>query len=151
MRIINNQQSGLEANECRIKITGGEISGNTLGVHITGGEGQIIMSRFLRNKQTALTLLDSRIKIQRCLFVENNLDALRTEDGRALLFNNAFISNGGFNLYNAGREVVGARQNWWGSKDHSLIRQKIHDSLNDRTTGAVNVFPWLSEKPQLTP
>jgi Right handed beta helix region len=150
-KIMNNQLTGLEADECRIKITGGEFSGNTLGARIKGGEGQIVMSRFLRNRQTALHLLGSRIKIQRCLFAENSQDALRTEDGMALLLNNAFSSNGGFNLYNAGREVVSARQNWWGTADQLLIGQKIYDEARDKNTGTVHIFPWLNEKPPLMP
>lgn len=150
-KIINNQQTGLETDECRIKVTGGEFSGNALGARIKGGEGQIVMSRFLRNRQTALHLLGSRIKIQRCQFAENSQDALRTEDGRALILNNAFSSNGGFNLYNAGREVVSARQNWWGGADSLLISQKIHGALQDKNSGAVHIFPWLNEKPQLMP
>ena len=116
-RILNNQKTGVEANECRIKITGGEFSGNAYGARIMGGEGQIATSRFQRNRQTALHLLGSRIKIQRCLFDGNSQDALRTEDGRALLLNNAFGSNGGYNLYNAGSDVVSARQNWWGGTE----------------------------------
>lgn len=150
-KIMNNQLTGLEADECRIKITGGEFSGNTLGARIKGGEGQIVMSRFLRNRQTALHLIGSGIKIQRCLFAENSQDALRTEDGMALLLNNAFSSNGGFNLYNAGREVVSARQNWWGTTDQLLIGQKIYDEARDKNTGTVHIFPWLNEKPPLMP
>lgn len=150
-KIMNNQQTGLETDECRIKITGGEFSGNALGARIKGGEGQIVMSRFQRNRQTALHLLGSRIKIQRCLFAENSQDALRTEDGRALLLNNAFSSNGGFNLYNAGSEVVAARQNWWEGTDSLLISQKIYGALQDKNSGAVHIFPWLNEKPQLMP
>lgn len=150
-KIMNNRQTGLEADECRIKITGGEISGNALGARIKGEEGQIFMSRFQRNKLTALHLIGSRVKIQRCLFAENRQDALRTEDGWALLLNNAFIYNSGFNLYNAGREVVSARQNWWGDTDPSLIGQKIYDAARDRNSGTVHVFPWLNEKPPLMP
>jgi len=146
-KIVNNLQTGVEADECRIRISGGEFSGNALGVHIKGGEGQITKSGFLRNSQTALHLAGSRIRIQRCLFAENRQDGLRTEDGRALLLNNAFSSNGGFNLYNAGQEVVSARQNWWGTADPSLIRLKIHDAAHDNKTGAVDAFPWLTEKP----
>jgi hypothetical protein len=151
LKIMNSQQIGLEAEECRIKISGGEFSGSELGARIRGGEGQIIMSRFLRNRRTALHLIGTRIKVQRCLFAENSQDALRTEDSRALLLNNAFSSNGGFNLYNAGREVVGARQNWWGTRDQYMIGQKIHDAALDNNTGAVHVFPWLNEKPPLMP
>ena len=150
-KILNNRHTGLVADESRIKITDGEVSGNELGAQIKGGEGQIIATRFAKNKQTALHLLGSRFRIQRCLFVENSQDALHTEDGSALLLNNAFNLNGGFNLYNAGPEAVNARQNWWGSSDQSLIRQKIYDSQRDKNSGAVHVFPWLNEKPPLMP
>jgi hypothetical protein len=148
-KISNNRQVGLEANECRIKITGGEFSNNALGARINGGEGQIFMSAFLRNSQTALYLKSARIKIQRCLFAFNRQDALHTDDGRSLLVNNAFSSNGGFNLYNAGSERVSARQNWWGTVDPSLIAQKIFDGASDKNSGFVDVSPWLFEKPQL--
>lgn len=150
-KIMNNLQTGLEADECRIRITGGEFSGNAVGARIKAGEGQIVMSRFVQNSQTALHLSGSNIKIQRCLFAENRQDALRVDDGHALLLNNAFTSNSGFNLYNAGREVVSARQNWWGTADQLLISQKIHDAALDENTGTVNVFPWLNEKPLLVP
>ncbi len=151
LKVTNIQQTGLEADDCRIKITGGEFSGNMLGARINGGEGQIVMSRFLRNKQAALHLNGSRIKILRCLFAENSLDALRVEDGRALILNNAFGSNVRYNLYNAGSEIVSARQNWWGLTDKPSILQKIYDAASDKNTGIVNVFPWLGEKPQLMP
>lgn len=150
-KIHNNLQSGLEFNECRIRITGGDISGNTLGARMNGGEGQMLMTRFQRNKLTALHIVGSRLKIQRCLFTDNIQDALRTEDSFALLLNNSFGSNGGFNIYNAGGEVVSARQNWWGATDQALITQKIHDAANDKKSGAVQIFPWLNEKPPLMP
>ena len=149
-KIMNNQK-GLESDDCRIKITGGEFSGNTLGVQVKGGEGQIVMSRILRNSQIGMHLVGTRIKVQRCLFSENRQSALRTEDGQALLLNNAFVSNGGFNLYNAGHDVVSARQNWWGTTDQSLIGQKIYDAARDKNSGAVNVFPWLITMPLLMP
>ena len=150
-RIVNNVRTGVEANQCRVKISGGEFSGNAIGARINEGEGQIVMSRFQRNRQTALHLIGSRIKVQRCLFAENRQDGVRTEDGWELLLNNAFGSNGGFNLYNAGSGTVSARQNWWGTTDQSLIRQKIHDAARDKNIGVVDVFPWLNEKPPLMP
>jgi hypothetical protein len=150
-KIIKNKQAGFEADECRIKITDGEFSDNALGVQIKGGEGQISMSKFLRNSLTTLHLKGTRIKIQRCLFADNSQDALRTEDSRSLLLNNAFSSNGGFNLYNAGVEVVSARQNWWGVTEKNLIFEKIFDAARDKNVGAVQIFPWLNEKPKLMP
>ncbi len=150
-KIINNLRSGLEISDCRIKITGGDISGNELGAIIKGGEGQLFMTSFQRNKQSALHLLGSRVKIQRCLFADNSQDAVRTEGGLALLMNNAFSGNGGFNLYNAGSESVTVRQNWWGTTDQGKISQKIYDQSQDKNIGIVQMYPWLNEKPQLTP
>lgn len=148
-KIINNKLIGLEAEECRIKITGGDFIDNALGARISGGEGQITMASFLRNNQTALHLQGARVKIQRCLFAENRHDAIRCEDGRSLLVNNAFSSNGGYNLYNSGSERISARQNWWGTADQTLIVHKIFDPARDKKSGVVVFFPWLPEKPQL--
>lgn len=150
-KIMNNKQTGFETDECRIKVTGGEFSGNALGGSIKGGGGEIVMSSFLRNRQTALHLIGSRIKIWRCRFTENLQDALRVEDGRALLTNNIFNSNGGFNLFNAGIDVVSARLNWWGGVEQFMIRQKIHDAARDKNCGHVHISPWLSKKPPLMP
>ncbi len=150
-KISNSQQAGLEADDCRFRITGGEFSGNTSGALIRGGEGQITSTLFQLNRQTALNLIGSRVKIMRSLFTGNSQDALRTEDGQILLLNNTFGSNGGYHLYNAGAESVAAWQNWWGSSDQEQIGQKIHDSVRDKNSGTVHVFPWLSEKPQLMP
>lgn len=150
MQIINNHQIGLETDECRLKISGGEFSGNMLGARIKGGEGQIAMSQFLRNSQTALHLFGTRIKIQRCLFADNLQDAVRTEDDQALIMNNIFSSNGGYNIYNAGSETVTARLNWWGTTE-TLVRQKIYDAVRDRNVGPVQIFPWLKEKPVFMP
>ena len=150
-KIMNNLLSGLDVTDCRIKITGGDISGNELGARIKGGEGQLLMTRFQRNKKSALHLIGSRIKIQRCLFADNSQEGVRTEDGLALLLNNAFGSNGGFHLYNAGSEGVTARQNWWGTTDQWKISQKIYDVTQDKNAGIVHIYPWLSEKPQLIP
>ena len=59
--------------------------------------------------------------------------------------------NGGFNLYNAGREDVVAVQNWWGSNDEKTISSKIFDSSRDPGSGTVQLFPWLSGQPPILP
>lgn len=150
-KITNNLQSGLEIVDCRVKITGGDISGNQRGARIQGCEGQLRMISFQRNKESALHLLGSRVRIQRCLFADNNQDAVRTEDGLALLMNNAFTSNGGYTVYNAGSESVTARLNWWGTTDQAKISQKIYDRSRDKNAGIVHIYPWLNDKPQLMP
>lgn len=150
-KFIRNVQSGLEIVDCRVKISNGEISENEVGARIKGSEGQLLTTGFQRNKLSALHLIGSRIKIQRCLFTENKQDGVRTEDGLALLLNNAFGSNGGYDIYNGGNEAVSARLNWWETTDQNKISQKIYDGNRDKNAGRVHVFPWLSEKPQLMP
>ena len=147
VQIRNNQQYGILADDCRIRITSGELSGNGNGASFKGGEGQIVATSFSANRETALNLTGARIKVNRCRFFNNGKDALRLEDGRALLWGNVFEANKGFNLYNAGREDIGALQNWWGSSDPAAISQKIHDAVSDPRSGSVHVFPWLNEKP----
>ena len=151
VRIIDNKLSGLLSDNCRVKITSGEFSENGIGASFKGGEGQIRMTGFMRNLVTALHLQGARMKIQQCRFSDNNRDAIRTEDGQALVSGNTFSSNKGFNIYNAGREDVNAVLNWWGSANHSDIAQKIHDSVRDPKAGTVQLFPWLTEKPPFMP
>jgi hypothetical protein len=91
------------------------------------------------------------MKIHRSRFSDNNRDAIRTEDGLALITGNTFNSNKGFNIYNAGREDAHAVMNWWGSADRSVIADKIHDSVRDPSFGSVQIFPWLTEKPPFMP
>jgi len=151
VHIVKNTFVGLEVEECRVKIASGTLADNALGATFSGGEGLLLTTRFMRNSGTALQLSAARLKIQRCRFSENRQDAVRLEDGRALLFNNSFSSNGGYNVYNAGSEDVNARLNWWGSAAKSAIASKIFDAASIPSTGRVLLFPWLLEKPPLEP
>ncbi len=148
-KLFNCQQAGVVTDGSRIKITGGEFVGNMLAARITGGEGQISQTRFQDNRETVIHLSGARIKIQRCLFTGNANTVLRTEDGQSLILNNSFVSNGGFNLYNVGREVIAAWQNWWGTTDPVQIGLKIYDATTDKTVAPVRYAPWLTEKPLL--
>lgn len=150
-KISRNEQIGLQLEDVRMKLVAGELSENGSGASIKGGEGQIVSTRFVRNRDSALQLAAARIKVTRCTFSENLRDAVRLQDGKALLWGCSFSENGGFNLYNGGRDDVTALQNWWGSSDESAVLQKIYDASRDQNSGAVTVFPWLLEKPQLSP
>jgi hypothetical protein len=150
-KITGSRNTGLLADECRIRVSDGDFSENSLGARIQRSEGQISQTRFQHNSYTALHVSDSPVKVQRCQFSENMRDALRTDDDRALFLNNAFTANGGYSLVNSGRENINARLNWWGTIDQSLIRQKIFDESSDKNIGTVHVLPWLNEKPPLMP
>jgi hypothetical protein len=151
VKISDNKLSGLLSDDSRIKISSGEFFENGIGASLKGGEGEIRMTSFSRNLVTALHLQGTRMKIQRCRFSDNNRDAIRIEEGRTLVSGNTFSSNKGFNIYNAGREDANAVLNWWGSADQSVIAEKIHDAVRDPRSGNVQIFPWLTEKPQFMP
>jgi len=149
--VSDNSRQGILAEECRIKFTSSEVSGNAVGASIEGGEGQLFMCRFKRNTDTALHLAAARLRINRCQISENLRDGIRLEDGRATIWGNAFSGNGGYNLVNAGGEAVSALQNWWGTDNEAALKGKILDITPDGRSGAVHVFPWLLEKPVLMP
>ena len=149
--VRGSEQQGVLAEECRIKFSSCELADNSVGVQIKGGEGQLLMSRFVRNRDVGLHQTGSRIKAYRCLFADNVRDGMRVDDGRGVVWASAFSGNGGYNLANAGREDVTAVQNWWGSNDESTIVAKILDSARDAGLGKVVVGPWLPEKPTVLP
>lgn len=147
--VTGNTRQGILAEEGRIKLTSCEVSGNGVGAYIKGGEGQLFMCRFMRNAETALHLAAARLKINRCQITENLRDGLKLEDGRATIWGNAFGGNGGYNLVNAGPEGISAPLNWWGAGDETSVKGKLLDINRDGRSGAVQVFPWLLEKPVL--
>jgi hypothetical protein len=149
--LTGNSQHGILAEEGRIKLTSCEVSGNGVGAHIKGGEGQLFMSRFVRNNDTALHLAAARLKVNRCQVSENLRDGVKLEDDSATMWGNAFSSNGGYNLVNAGTENISAPQNWWGAGDELSVKSKLSDATRDIRSGVVHVFPWLLEKPALLP
>lgn len=150
-RILGNELYGLLSEDSRVKLSAGEFLKNGNGARFKGGEGQIQATRFIQNRETALQLSGARMKVQRCQFTGNSRDAIRLDDGRALISGNVFNSNNGFNLYNAGHEDASAILNWWGSDDKSVIAEKIYDAVHDPRSGSVQVFPWLTGKPALMP
>ena len=151
VKVAGNTLQGILAEECRIKLTSSEITGNGLGAEISGGEGQVFLCRFMRNTDTALHLASARLKVNHCQITDNLHDGLKLEDDSATIWDNAFSGNGGDNLVNAGSENITALQNWWGAMDESSVKKTLFDSTRDGRFGAVNVFPWLLEKPALLP
>ncbi len=149
--VTANQLSGLLAEDCRLKLTSSEISGNGSGAQISGGEGQLLLTRFLRNGDTALHLSSARLKVFRCQFVDNIRDGVKLDDDRGTVWGNVFSGNGGYHLVNAGQENVSLTQNWWGSADEASILAKISDGARTGRSGRVTIFPWLTEKPVALP
>ena len=149
--VTGSTQQAMVTNDCRLKINSCEISDNAAGAHIIGGEGQVFLSRFVRNRQTALHLDTARLKISRCQISDNLHDGLKLEDDRATVWENAISDNGGYNLVYNGRDTVNATLNWWGSSSEATITAKLSATGTPQRSAAVNVFPWLFEKPAIFP
>jgi hypothetical protein len=149
--VTDNEQQGVQAEECRLRLSSCDISGNGAGAQVKGGEGQIFMTRFLRNADTALSLIAARVKVSRSLIADNARIGLRVEDGRPTVWGCAFSNNRSYNLYNAGQETVSAVQNWWDTAEENDISAKIFDSSRESAPPLVQLFPWLNERPTVLP
>ena len=149
--MTGNRQFGILSEECRLKLTSCEVSGSAVGARISGGEGQVLLSRFIGNLETALHLSAARLKISRCQISDNLRDGVKLEDGRATLWGNQFSGNGGYNLVVAGHESITAVQNWWGASDETSILLKIYNAGRDGRFGETHIFPWLAKKPSQLP
>jgi hypothetical protein len=151
LNVSGSEKEGILAEECRLKFNSCELADNGVGALLKGGEGQLLMSRFVRNRDAGLQLSGARIKVYRCLFADNRGDGMRVDDGRGIVWASAFSGNGGYNLANAGSEAFSAVQNWWGGADEATIAAKLLDSAKDARLGAVAVAPWLTERPAVLP
>lgn len=149
--VNGSSQQGIVTDDCRLKFSSCEFSDNAVGAQISGGEGQIFLSRFMRNRETALHLSAARVKISRCQISNNVRDGVKLEDDRAALWGNSISDNGGYNLVYSGRDTLNATQNWWGSSDELYITAKLSAAASSLRAAAVNVFPWLLEKPPIFP
>ncbi|MDA8427974.1 MAG: right-handed parallel beta-helix repeat-containing protein [Geobacteraceae bacterium] len=149
--VTGSTQQAMVTNDCRLKINSCEISDNAAGAHIIGGEGQVFLSRFVRNRQTALHLDSARLKISRCQIADNLRDGLMLEDDRATIWDNVISNNGGYNLVYNGRDTVSATLNWWGGSAEATITAKLSANSSPQRSAAVKVFPWLFEKPAIFP
>ena len=146
VNVTRSTLQAMDSEECRIKITSCEFSDNVGGARFSGGEGQMFLTRFVRNREIALHLSKARLKVSRCQITGNIRIGLKMEDDQATVWGNAISDNGGYNLEYTGQETVNVMQNWWGSRDEAAVSAKMLV-----TSGSANVYPWLLEKPSIFP
>lgn len=150
-RIKGSLHYGMSLSECRLKIRSSDFAENTVGAIIRGGEGQLLRTRFVKNRELALDLAGARIRVNSSTFVGNQRDAVKVADNRSILYGNAFIGNIGNNLVNSGADRLVAIQNWWGSREESHISEKLLDKSTNTRPGRIIFSPWLMEKPSTLP
>jgi hypothetical protein len=146
-----NEQSGITAADCRIRLASCQVVANGGGVRLGGGEGEVTGTRFVANRGVGLDLMDARVKVHRNLFAETAGDGIRVSDGRSLIWGNSFEDNHGYNLALTGPDRVIAVGNWWGSAMERSIAKKLLDAAKDSRSGQILFFPWLPEKPAELP
>ncbi len=151
VNVRGSGQEGVLAHDCRVRFSSCELAGNGVGALLKGGEGHLLMSRFVRNRDAGLHLAGARIRVQRCLFADNTGDGMRVDDGRGVVWASAFSGNGGYNLATTGQEDVSAVQNWWGGTNEAAILAKLSGNPRGTRSGTIAIAPWLAEKPAALP
>jgi hypothetical protein len=71
---------------------------------------------------------------------------MRVEDGKGIAWGNIFVSNGNYDLYNAGKEEFRAPANWWGVHP-SEVGGRIYDIRVSKESGKVIYHPVLNQRP----
>lgn len=146
-----NEQSGITAADCRIRLSSCQLVKNGGGAHLAESEGQITGTRFVANRGVGLDLVATRLKVHRNLFADTSGDGMRVNDGRSLIWGNSFVGNSGYNLALTGHDRVIAVGNWWGGASERFIAKKLLDAAKDPRSGQIVFFPWLPEKPAELP
>lgn len=149
--VNTSAELGIAADDCRIRFLSCDVSRNGSGARIRRGEGEVAGTRFVGNRQVALELGASRLKISRSLFADTAGDGLRTDSGQSVVWECSFEGNGGHNLVNGGGEAVTALRNWWGSSREKAVLDKLLDATQDPRRGRIDIFPWLPERPAAVP
>lgn len=146
-----NEQSGITAADCRVRLTSGAVVANGGGIRLAGSEGQVTRTRFVANRGVGLDLVDTRLKVHQNLFANTAGDGVRVNDGRSLIWGNSFEGNRDYNLALTGHDRIIAVGNWWGSAREGAITTKLLDTAKNPRSGQIVFFPWLPEKPAELP
>lgn len=151
-KITNNSQEGAFTEQSRFRITGSLFAENRTGARFVGGDGQLFLCSFQRNREHGAELRAVRIKIRSSSFVYNTGAGLILENARGILTGSVIAENLNSNLKNEGREAFAAELNWWGSSDPQRIAAGILDAARrEDGSGLVQFVPFLKERPTTAP
>ena len=151
VRAIKQAQEAIVTDQCRFRIAGCLIAENRTGVRLHGGDGQILLSRFLDNRENGAELSDVRVRITNSTFSTNGASGLLLENARGLISGSVLVANKGYNLHNKGAGSFTALLNWWGSTDPKLVNAGILDAAAKGDAAAVVYIPFLRERPAIAP
>ena len=146
-----NSQEGLVVEQGRFRITGCTAVENRIGMLLKGGDGQIQQCRFSLNRESGLSVVQSRLKIMYASFQDNSGVGLRLEGAHGSVSQSSFSLNAGGNLHNTGPDGFAAVLNWWGGADEIQISAGIQDATRAVGIGRVSFVPFLTSRPSLAP
>jgi len=151
VKVVNNSQEGILADQCRFRMNGSLFAENRCAIKLTGGDGQIFLCRFYKNRENGAELTGVRIRVNNSSFTQNAGVGMVLENTRGSVVGSSFSGNRGGNLENRGSEMFAALLNWWGSANESQITLGIIDHGRKNTTSLVPFVPFLKERPATAP
>ncbi len=151
IKIMNNSQEGISAEQSRYRISNSTVSENRTGASLRGGEGQITLTRFQQNRENGLELKNVRIRINNSLFTQNSGIGIQMENSRGTMVGSALYDNKIANIQNKGDEQFVAILNWWGSLDEMKVSGSLVDSGMKPDNAKVLYIPFLKLRPAVLP
>ncbi|MCE1226904.1 MAG: right-handed parallel beta-helix repeat-containing protein [Geobacteraceae bacterium] len=151
VKVLNNSQEGVAADQCRFRLTSSQFVENRSGLRLTGGDGQLLLCRFSQNRESGAELVSARIRINSSSFIQNSGVGILLENARGSIVGSVFSENRAGNLHNRGSESFAALLNWWGSADEKQILASIHDPERKNDAALILFAPFLKERPVTAP
>ena len=151
VKVLNNSQEGIAADQCRFRLTNSQFVENRSGLRLTGGDGQLLLCRFSQNRESGAELMGTRIRINSSSFIQNSGAGILLENARGSVVGSVFSNNRAGNLHNRGNEPFAALLNWWGSADEKQILESILDPGRNSDAALILFAPFLKERPVTAP
>jgi len=143
-RFVHNRE-GMRFGRAHLDISGNTFSDNSTGVRFTRMEGPVTFSgNRVTGNRIGIFLAPSGQNIRD--FFEPDRSGRPWNTGRLTITGNDIFENIWYNFDLGEKQIwdLDARNNWWGTTDTAIIRQKIYDKHRDQTLGRVVFTPFAT-------
>ena len=148
---VKQAQEGLLADQCRFRIAGCRFAENRTGARLISGDGQIVLSRFLDNREHGADFSGTRVRVTNSTFSNNTGSGIVLDNTRGFISGSALAANKAYNLQSKGSGSFSAVLNWWGATDSRQVTAGILDTTAKDQTAGVPFVPFLKERPLTAP
>lgn len=148
---VKQAQEGLFADQCRFRIAGCRFAENRIGIRLIGGDGQIVLSRFLDNREHGAEFSGTRVRVNNSTFSNNTGSGVVLDNARGFISGSALSANKAYNLQGKGSGSFSAVLNWWGTKDSRQVAAGILDTTAKDSAAGGTFVPFLKERPLTAP